>query len=103
MKKILSIILAVMMLPVCNAYADDTNAVRIAGRLLYSEDFDAENGFEESDKFETATDGERSVMSFALASSDDMLSLAGTDAKNVITEYDFKLIGVGWSGIMSIL
>lgn len=91
MKKILSLILSVMMLPICNTYAEDAQTVRIAGRLLYSEDFDAENGFEASDKFETATDGERSVMKFALGSSGDMLSLAGTDAKNVITEYDFKL------------
>ena len=44
MKKILSLILSVMMLPICNTYAEEAEAVRIAGRLLYSEDFDAENG-----------------------------------------------------------
>ncbi len=94
LNKLLSGVLCVMMvsqnIAVLNVSAEET--VIIPGNRIYYESFDESVDFCENAEYTISSDSDKGVLAFdRVGKIDNMLSLAGSEAGDVITKYSMKL------------
>lgn len=93
-KRILSVLLCIIMMPAVPFVNAEETGIVIAGEQIYRESFEEDTNFAQNTEYKITKDGDVGVLSFDRTGKiDNMQSLAGPEIQNVISEFDMKLTG----------
>ena len=88
-KRILSVLLCIIMMPAVPFVNAEETGIVIAGEQIYRESFEEDTNFAQNTEYKITKDGDVGVLSFDRTGKiDNMQSLAGPEIQNVISEFD---------------